>query len=222
MQHKKAILFLLSCNFGEIIALFLAILLGWATPLRPIHILWVNLITDTLPALSFGVDPEDLEVMKEKPHRAKESLFSGSIPFLVLNGMVIGMMTLIAFIVGTKLYTGDTNLFPAYIHEDALLHAQTMAFVVLSFSQLVHSFNLRSRTKSIFSIGLFTNKYLVFSLLIGVAIQVCIISISPLANLFGVHPLTLKDWGFVLFLSMIPLIVNEVIKLFKKSEKAMS
>ncbi|SCL83914.1 Protein of unknown function [Bacillus cytotoxicus] len=219
---KKAILFLLSCNFGEIIALFLAILLGWAIPLRPIHILWVNLITDTLPALSLGVDPEDLEVMKEKPRRAKESLFSGSIPFLVLNGMVIGMMTLIAFIVGTKLYTGDTNLFPAYIHEDALLHAQTMAFVVLSFSQLVHSFNLRSRTKSIFSIGLFTNKYLVFSLLIGVAMQVCIISISPLANLFGVHPLTLKDWGFVLFLSMIPLIVNEVIKLFKKSEKAMS
>ncbi|EMA6343664.1 calcium-translocating P-type ATPase, PMCA-type [Bacillus cytotoxicus] len=222
---KKAILFLLSCNFGEIIALFLAILLGWATPLRPIHILWVNLITDTLPALSLGVDPEDPEVMKEKPRGAKESLFSGSIPFLVLNGIVIGMMTLTAFIVGAKLYTGDTNLFPlfpTYIHEDALLHAQTMAFVVLSFSQLVHSFNLRSRTKSIFSIGLFTNKYLVFSLLIGVAMQVCIISIPPLANLFGVHALTLKDWGFVIFLSIIPLIVNEVIKLFKKSEKAMS
>ncbi|MDV6039255.1 cation-translocating P-type ATPase [Bacillus sp. SM-B1] len=217
---KKSILFLLSCNFGEIITLFLAILLGWATPLRPIHILWVNLITDTLPALSLGVDPEDPDVMKEKPRHAKESLFSGSVPFLIFNGAVIGLLTLIAFIAGAKFYTGDTNLFPLFperIDEDALLHAQTMAFVVLSFSQLVHSFNLRSRTKSIFSIGIFTNKYLVFSLLIGVLMQVCIISIPPLANIFGVHALTLRDWGFVLLLSIIPLVVNEIIKLAKKN-----
>ncbi|WP_368905464.1 cation-translocating P-type ATPase [Bacillus wiedmannii] len=217
---KKSILFLLSCNFGEIIALFLAILLGWATPLRPIHILWVNLITDTLPALSLGVDPEDPDVMKEKPRHAKESLFSGSVPFLIFNGAVIGLLTLVAFIAGAKFYTGDTNLFPLFpekIDEDALLHAQTMAFVVLSFSQLVHSFNLRSRTKSIFSIGIFTNKYLVFSLLIGVLMQVCIISIPPLANIFGVHALTMRDWGFVLLLSIIPLVVNEIIKLVKRN-----
>ncbi|HEK9102935.1 cation-translocating P-type ATPase [Bacillus pfraonensis] len=217
---KKSILFLLSCNFGEIIALFLAILLGWATPLRPIHILWVNLITDTLPALSLGVDPEDPDVMKEKPRRTKESLFSGSVSFLILNGIVIGILTLIAFIVGAKLYTGDTNIFPLFpsqIDDDALLHAQTMAFVVLSFSQLVHSFNLRSSTKSIFSIGVFTNKYLVFSLLIGILMQICIISIPPIANIFGVHALTLKDWGFVIVLSMIPLVVNEIIKVFKRS-----
>lgn len=217
---KKSILFLLSCNFGEIITLFLAILLGWATPLRPIHILWVNLITDTLPALSLGVDPEDPDVMKEKPRHAKESLFSGSVPFLIFNGVVIGLLTLIAFIAGAKFYTGDTHLFPLFpeqIDEDALLHAQTMAFVVLSFSQLVHSFNLRSRTKSIFSIGIFTNKYLVFSLLIGVLMQVCIISIPPLANVFGVHALTMRDWGFVLLLSIIPLVVNEIIKLVKKN-----
>ncbi|HFR4182564.1 cation-translocating P-type ATPase [Bacillus cereus] len=217
---KKSILFLLSCNFGEIIALFLAILLGWATPLRPIHILWVNLITDTLPALSLGVDPEDPDVMKEKPRHVKESLFSGSVPFLIFNGVIIGLLTLIAFIAGAKFYTGDTNLFPLFperIDDDALLHAQTMAFVVLSFSQLVHSFNLRSRTKSIFSIGIFTNKYLVFSLLIGVLMQVCIISIPPLANIFGVHALTMRDWGFVLLLSIIPLIVNEIIKLVKRN-----
>ncbi|MCU5710853.1 cation-translocating P-type ATPase [Bacillus cereus] len=217
---KKSILFLLSCNFGEIIALFLAILLGWATPLRPIHILWVNLITDTLPALSLGVDPEDPDVMKEKPRHAKESLFSGSVPFLIFNGVIIGLLTLIAFIAGAKFYTGDTNLFPLFperIDDDALLHAQTMAFVVLSFSQLVHSFNLRSRTKSIFSIGIFTNKYLVFSLLIGVLMQVCIISIPPLANIFSVHALTMRDWEFVLLLSIIPLVVNEIIKLVKKN-----
>ncbi|MEY8350532.1 cation-translocating P-type ATPase [Bacillus cereus] len=217
---KKSILFLLSCNFGEIIALFLAILLGWATPLRPIHILWVNLITDTLPALSLGVDPEDPDVMKDKPRGEKESLFKGSVSFLILNGAVIGLLTLIAFIVGAKLYTGDTNIFPLFpsqIDDDALLHAQTMAFVVLSFSQLVHSFNLRSSTKSTFSIGIFTNKYLVFSLLIGILMQICIISIPPIANIFGVHALTLKDWGFVIVLSIIPLVVNEIIKVFKRS-----
>ncbi|WJE82220.1 cation-translocating P-type ATPase [Bacillus sp. DX3.1] len=217
---KKSILFLLSCNFGEIIALFLAILLGWATPLRPIHILWVNLITDTLPALSLGVDREDPDVMKEKPRRTNESLFSGSIPFLVLNGILIGLITLTAFIVGAKLYTGDTDvfpLFPSQIDDDALLHAQTMAFVVLSFSQLVHSFNLRSTTKSIFSIGLFTNKYLVFSFLIGVLMQICIISIPALANIFGVHALTGEDWIFVALLSIIPLVVNEIVKVFKKN-----
>lgn len=180
---KKSILFLLSCNFGEIIALFLAILLGWATPLRPIHILWVNLITDTLPALSLGVDPEDPDVMKEKPRDAKESLFHGSVPFLILNGIIIGFITLIAFIVGAKLYTGDTNIFPLFpsqIDDDALLHAQTMAFVVLSFSQLVHSFNLRSSTKSIFSIGVFTNKYLVFSYLL---VYLCKYALSPFHRL---------------------------------------
>ncbi len=95
---KKSIFFILSCNFGEIIALFLAILLSWATPLRPIHILWVNLITDTLPALSLGVDPEDPDVdERKKPRHAKESYFSGSVPFLIFNGAVIGLLTLTAF-----------------------------------------------------------------------------------------------------------------------------
>jgi Ca2+-transporting ATPase len=216
---KKAIIFLLSCNFGEIITLFLAILLGWAAPLRPIHILWVNLVTDTFPALSLGIDPEDPDIMNEKPRSSTESLFKGSIPFLIFNGALIGIITLAAFITGAKIYTGETDLFPLFpkdINEDALGHAQTMAFVVLSFSQLVHSFNLRSEKKSIFTVGLFTNKYLAFSLLIGVILQTAIISIPPVAKVFGVHALNGKDWIFVLLLSIVPLAVNEVIKLFKK------
>ncbi len=216
---KKAIIFLLSCNFGEIITLFLAILLGWAAPLRPIHILWVNLVTDTFPALSLGIDPEDPDIMNEKPRSSTESLFKGSISFLIFNGALIGIITLAAFITGAKIYTGETDLFPLFpkdINEDALGHAQTMAFVVLSFSQLVHSFNLRSEKKSIFTVGLFTNKYLAFSLLIGVILQTAIISIPPVAKVFGVHALNGKDWIFVLLLSIVPLAVNEVIKLFKK------
>lgn len=217
---KKTIIFLLSCNVGEIIALFLAILLGWATPLRPIHILWVNLITDTLPALALGVDPGDPDVMKYKPRNPKDSLFKGSLLNLMLNGLLIGILTLTAFIVGVKYYTGETNLFPLFpsnISEDALTHAQTMAFVVLSVSQLVHSLNMRNDKKSIFQIGLFTNKYLIGAIVFGILLQELIITIPFLANVFGVFDLNLRDWGFVIILSLVPLLFNEIVKMFKRS-----
>ncbi|WP_319001559.1 cation-translocating P-type ATPase [Clostridium sp. CS001] len=216
---KKTIIFLLSCNIGEIIALFLAILLGWATPLRPIHILWVNLITDTLPALALGVDPGDPDVMKYKPRNSNDSLFKGATLNLLLNGLLIGVLTLTAFIVGLKYYTGATNLFPLFpgnISDDALMHAQTMAFVVLSVSQLVHSLNMRNEKKSIFQIGLFSNKYLIGSIVFGVLLQDFIITIPLLANVFGVHDLSLMDWGFVTILSLMPLLINEIVKIFKR------
>ncbi len=217
---KKTIVFLLSCNIGEIIALFLAILLGWATPLRPIHILWVNLITDTLPALALGVDPGDPDVMKYKPRNPKDNLFKGTTLNLLSNGMLIGVLTLIAFIVGIKYYSGATTLFPLYpknISEDALRHAQTMAFVVLSVSQLVHSLNMRNEKKSIFQIGLFSNKYLIGAIVFGILLQNFIITIPALSKVFGVHALSLIDWGFVIILSLMPLLFNETVKIFKRS-----
>jgi len=216
---KKTIIFLLSCNIGEIIALFLAILLGWATPLRPIHILWINLITDTLPALALGVDPGDPDVMKYKPRNPKDSLFKGESLNLLLNGLLIGIITLIAFIIGAKYYSGTTNLFPLFpenLSEDALKHAQTMAFVVLSVSQLVHSLNMRNSKKSIFKIGLFSNKYLIGAIVFGILLQDFIITIPVLANAFSVHSLSLMDWGFVIVLSLMPLLFNEIIKIFKR------
>lgn len=216
---KKSIIFLLSCNIGEIIAIFLAILMGFAAPLRPIHILWVNLITDTLPALALGIDPGDPDVMKNKPRSPKDSLFKGSIASVIINGCLIGLLTLTAFIVGAKLHMGDMSLFPLFpgdITKDALIHAQTMAFVVLSVSQLVHSLNMRSETKSIFQIGLFTNKYLIGSIAIGIFLQNIIIAIPPLAKVFGVSLLTLNDWILVVILCLIPLLFNEVWKFFKR------
>lgn len=217
---KKTIIFLLSCNIGEIIALFLAILLGWASPLRPIHILWINLITDTLPALALGVDPGDPDVMKYKPRNPKDSLFKGEISNLLLNGLLIGIVTLIAFIVGAKYYSGTTTLFPLFpkdVSRDALEHAQTMAFVVLSVSQLVHSLNMRNKKKSIFKIGLLSNKYLIGAIVLGILLQNFIIIIPALARAFSVHSLSLTDWGFVTILSLMPLILNEIVKLFKGS-----
>ncbi|MDS1002133.1 calcium-translocating P-type ATPase, PMCA-type [Clostridium sporogenes] len=202
---KKSIIFLLSCNLGEILALFIGILLGWPAPLRPIHLLWVNLITDSLPALSLGIDPGDPDIMDEKPRDPKESLFAGGAGVsLILNGLLIGVLTLIAFEVGRIRYS------------DSLIHAQTMAFVVLSVSQLFHSFNMRHPKKSIFQLGLFTNKYLFASVLFGIFLQNMVITIPFLASTFKVFKLTMQDWVFVCILSIIPLVLNELVKLFKR------
>lgn len=200
---KKSIIFLLSCNLGEIIALFLAILLNWPSPLLPIHILWVNLITDSFPALSLGVDPGDKGVMDLPPRGPKESLFAGRMGILlILNGILIGGTTLFAFVLGE------------YLYPDSLKHAQTMAFVVLSVSQLFYSLAMRNETKSLFQVGIFKNKWLIGSLLLGILLQFCIITIPFTATIFKVYSLTLKDWGIVILISLIPFIINEVVKVF--------
>lgn len=220
---KKSIIFLLSCNAGEIISLFFAILLGWATPLKPIHLLWVNLITDTLPALALGADPGDPGVMEEKPRNPKDSLFAhGTGINLILNGILIGLLTLAAFVIGARVESGTTELFPIFpknISGNALIHAQTMAFIVLSVSQLVHSLNMRSDKKSIFQLGFFSNRFLIAAILIGVFLQDVVITVPFLAKIFEVSDLTGAEWGTVVILSIIPLIVNEIAKIFIRMRK---
>lgn len=205
LNIKKSIVFLLSCNLGEILTLFTAILLNWNSPLQPIHILWVNLITDSFPALALGVDKTKEDVMNNPPRNPKESIFIKSDKIqLIINGVLIGGITLFAFKLGERLYA------------DSLIHAQTMAFVVLSVSQLFLSLSLRSNTKSAFSLGIFSNKYLVYSILLGIFLQVIIISISFIANIFKVTPLLLYDWIVIILVSLIPFAINEILKLFRK------
>ncbi|XZM34979.1 calcium-transporting P-type ATPase, PMR1-type [Clostridium perfringens] len=205
LNIKKSIVFLLSCNLGEILTLFTAILLNWNSPLQPIHILWVNLITDSFPALALGVDKTKEDVMNNPPRNPKESIFIKSDKIqLIINGVLIGGITLFAFKLGERLYA------------DSLIHAQTMAFVVLSVSQLFLSLSLRSNTKSAFSLGIFSNKYLVYSILLGIFLQVIIISISFIANIFKVTPLLLYDWIVVILVSLIPFAINEILKLFRE------
>lgn len=206
---RKSIVFLLSCNIGEIVALFIGIVLGWPSVLRPIHLLWVNLITDSLPALALGVDPDDPDIMKEKPRDAKKGLFSGRIGvFLIGNGILIGIITLSAFYIGNLVYS------------NSLMHAQTMAFVVLSVSQLFYTLSMRHSEKSIFEIGVFTNKYLIGAIILGIILQNIVITVPFLASVFKVFRLTIQDWLFVLLLSIIPLVVNEIGKvIYNKLEK---
>lgn len=201
---RKSIIFLLSCNLGEIVALFIAILVNWNTPLLPIHILWVNLITDSFPALSLGVDPKDSSVMNEPPRNPKESLFSGNMGlFMIINGIIIGGLTLFAFKLGEHLYM------------NSLVHAQTLSFVVLSFSQLIFSLSMRNKEKPLFKVGLFTNKYLLLSILLGFVIQLLIINVPFLSNSFNVFTLTPRDWFIVIIISLIPFILNEIFKLIR-------
>lgn len=217
---KKSIVFLLSCNLGEIVTLFIAILLGWPAPLTAVHILWINLITDTLPAISLGLDPDDPDVMNQQPRSIKESIFAhGSGMFTLLYGILIGFLTLFAFLTGLNYYTGAPSILNidfGNISSDALVHAQTMAFVTLSISQLFHSLNLRSTKKSLLQVGLLTNKFLLASIFLGIALQAVLVNMPVFNNIFELHILSIKDWIFVLTLSFVPVIISELSKAWKR------
>ncbi len=218
---KKSVIFLLSCNLGEVISILFSILFFWPVPLAATQLLWINLITDSLPAIALGVDPGDKDVMKRKPRDPKQSFFAeGSGTRAVIGGFLIGILTLTAFYFG--MYEHGYNIFTSLAKEvtkssayqTALTYARTMAFVVLAASQLFYSLSMRNHEKSIFKIGLLKNKLLIASIIIGLLLQELVISIPFLAEAFGVHNISLKDWGIVLLFSLVPLTVNELIKFF--------
>ncbi|QCT01066.1 ATPase [Paenibacillus algicola] len=220
---RKTVTFLLSCNFGEVVAILASILFFWPLPLLATQILWINLVTDTLPAIALGIDPGEKDIMKKKPRDPKESFFAGGAAVnAVLGGLLIGSLTLLAFYLGLREFgysLGDSD-----IPDDAMTYARTMAFVVLAASQLFYAFTKRSATKSIFQIGVFSNKYLVGAVLAGLVLQFISISVPVLAAAFKVQNLSLSDWGLVIGLALIPLIINEIIKLLtrqiRKPERA--
>lgn len=208
---RKAIHFLLSSNIGEILTIFLAIVFGLPSPLVAVQLLWVNLVTDSLPAISLGVEPPAKDIMKRKPISPKKGMFSDGLALqIIIEGILIGSLALTAFVIGIRYY--DT---PGLAENSTLvpLVGRTMAFSVLSLSQLFHSFNMRSH-RSLSEIGIFTNKKLVMSFLICSFLQVSVVSIPPLAKVFQVVPLNLRQWAIVLMLSMAPIVVVEFQKKF--------
>ena len=200
---RKAIHFLLSSNIGEILTIFTAIFMGWQAPLLAIQLLWVNLVTDSLPAIALGVDGVDENIMFKKPINKKKGLFADGLALtIVLEGIMIGVLSLIAFSIGNNKF-GDLAI------------GRTMAFAVLSLSQLVHSFNMRSED-SLFKIGIFSNIYLVGAFLVCGLLQVMVISIPALASIFKVVPLDMSQWSVVAMLSILPLIIVEAQKWAEK------
>lgn len=208
---KKAVHFLLSSNIGEIITIFIAILFGLPSPLLAVQLLWVNLVTDSLPAISLGVEPPSKDIMKKKPIPPSKGMFADGLIFkIIFEGILIGSLALIAFIAGTRYYDGwymGSSIEP--------VTGRTMAFAVLSLSQLFHAFNMRSE-HSIFKIGFFTNPKLLISFIICALLQVIVISTERLAIVFKVVPLTQFQWAIVFFLSFLPIVIVELQKRSKK------
>ncbi|CAM3389102.1 cation-translocating P-type ATPase [Pseudostreptobacillus hongkongensis] len=219
---KKTIMFLLSCNLGEVISIFVATLFGFPIPLVATQLLWINLVTDTLPAISLGLDPGSHDVMNEKPRSQNESFFArGAGIRALIAGTLIGIFTLLAFVIGLR-EQGVTSIYAIRAlseNSPELLHARTMSFIVLTVSQLFYAFTMRVENKSTFKIGILKNKYLNMSFIIGIILQIIIIQIPQIANIFKVTGLNITDWDIVIILAIIPFIVNELIKTFIKFKK---
>ena len=196
---KKSVKFLLSSNIGEILTVMFGIIFGCAPPLTAIELLWVNLVTDSLPAIALGLDPAADDIMERKPLDVKKGIFSGGLWFsIAFEGMMIGALALVAYELGLVLTQNDTT-------------ARTMAFFVLSVSQLVHAFNMRSEGSVLR--GLFKNKYLLLSLILGAAAQLAVISIPAAAAIFNVCPLSGPLTAICFALSVMPLVLVELQKL---------
>lgn len=195
----KSIHFLLSCNVGEILTILLAFALGMPSPLLPIHLLWINLVTDSLPALAIGAEKPDRDIMDRRPVNPRASMFGDGMGFdIITQGIMIGVISLAAFMLGLK--TGDYGT------------ARTYTFAVLSISQLVHAFNIRS-SESLFSIGFLSNIKLVGAFVICLIMQLSVICVPTLAGIFRTVPLSVDQWKTVAVLALVPLVAVEAGKL---------
>lgn len=198
---RKSIHFLLSSNVGEILTIFASILLNFPTPLLAVQLLWINLVTDSLPAISLGCEPPDQNIMCRKPNDPKKGMFADGLGIrIILEGLFIGFLALSAFLIGCR-----------FTPEKSLALGRTMCFCVLGLSQLFHSFNMRS-SRSLFSVGLFSNGKLLLSFLICFCLQAAVISIPAFAAVFKVVPLSARQWGICLALSFLPIPVMELQK----------
>lgn len=217
---RKSVLFLLSSNLGEIITMLLTIVAGLPSPLKASFILWINLITDSLPALALGVDDNEGEsLMSEKPRRRGESLFAkGGLLCVICYGLVIGGVSLAAFlkvpydrIIEEGLPISLHNVVEGLKISAVLAKAQTHAFMVLGISQLFHAIGMRDVNRSVFRMNHRNNPYMIGALVIGIALQIAVTEITPLIQLFGTVRLGLTEWLQLIALSTTPLIVHELL-----------
>ena len=195
---KKAIHFLISTNIGEIVTIFFGLVLGIKSPLLAIQLLWINLVTDSLPAIALGLEKEEENIMSRLPRNPKKNLFADGLWWkIIIEGAMLGIFTLLAFSIGNRLYSVEVG--------------RTMAFLTLGILELVHSFNIKSE-ESIFKIGVFENKYLIGALVLGVILQVIVVVVSPLAQVFSLVPLTGMQWLYTILIAVAPIPIVEIQK----------
>ena len=202
---KKAIHYLLSCNIGEILTIFCATVFHFhQMPLLPVQLLWLNLVTDSLPALALGVEPVEEGVMNQSPRDAHASLFAQGFAFrLAWQGVLVGLLTLTAYFLGEYVLSD-----PGEAHAAA----NTMAFATLTLSQLFHAFDVRSERASLFHIGVFSNPAMNKAFLIGLGMQMAVLCVPPLQTVFSTVPMSAREWTVVLALAVTPVVVCELVK----------
>ena len=201
---KKAVHFLIATNIGEIVTIFLGLILGLKSPLLAIQLLWINLVTDSLPAIALGLEKPEVDIMDKKPRDSKKGIFADGLwQRIITEGTMLGILTLVAFSVGNYLYDIEVG--------------RTMAFVSLGLLELVHSFNIKSE-ESIFKVGLFENKYLLGAFILGALLQIVVVVIPSVAEVFKLVPLTQVQWMYTFGISILPLIIMEIQKAFNKIE----
>ncbi|MCH5257014.1 MAG: cation-translocating P-type ATPase [Lachnospiraceae bacterium] len=217
---RKSVLFLLSSNLGEIMTMLVTIIAGFPSPLKASFILWINLITDSLPALALGVDDNETEIlMKEAPRRKGESLFAkGGLMCVICYGLVIGGVSLAAFLkvpydrlIAEQLPISLHNIVESYRISAVLSKAQTHAFMVLGMSQLFHAIGMRDVNKSIFKMDHKKNPYMLLAVGLGLLLQFVVTEVEPLITLFGTVRLDMVEWAQLLALSLTPVIVHELL-----------
>ena len=198
----KAIQFLLSTNIGEIFLLLVTSVMNLGIPLLPIHILWVNLVTDSMPALALSVDPAEKNIMKRKPRNPKRGFMTkGMVWRIMYQGIMIGSISLLAYIIGLR--------------DGGEILGQTMAFATLMFAQLVHVRNLHSNSRSSLAINPLRNKPLIGAILASVGLALIVLLIPPVRNAFSLTAMDGKHWIMVVLMSLIPILVVDLFKIFR-------
>ena len=197
---RKAIHFLIATNIGEIVTIFMGLVLGLKSPLLAIQLLWINLVTDSLPAIALGLEKPDKDIMNRKPINSKKGIFADGLwNKIIVEGILIGVLTLVSFSIGNKYYGIEV--------------ARTMAFMTIGLLELIHSFNIKNE-KSLFETGLFENKYLVGALLLGIFVQTIVVIIPPIAEIFELTNLTMVQWLITVVISVLPIPIIELQKKF--------
>ena len=192
---KKAIHFLIATNVGEIVTIFFGLLLGLESPLLAIQLLWINLVTDSIPAIALGLERPEIDIMDKKPKDPKKGIFADGLwGNIFVEGMMIGILTLLAFSIGNNKY--------------GLEIARTMAFVCLGMLELVHSFNIKS-DKSIFKVGIFENRFLIGAFLLGTILQCGIVFVPMFTKIFKLAQLNIIQWVYCITISILPIIIME-------------
>lgn len=201
---KKAVHFLIATNIAEIATIFLGLLLGLKSPLTAIQLLWINLVTDSLPAIALGLEPAEHNIMKKKPRNANKSLFADGLwSKIITEGFLIGALTLLTFYVGYNKF--------------GLEVARTMTFITLSMLELVHAFNVKSE-ESIFKSDIFSNKYLIGAFLAGTALQIIVIVTPILAGIFEATPLHMSQWMYIIIISLSSIVIMEFQKFLNRAK----